>query len=111
MKARNLLLVDAVGTLDECRFTYKGMPVSKEIAKIYYCNTDCYKDVELAKKQDRLNWRTKVRSNPPPLLKELAESILFIYKAFTNQLTEREWFFTPALAEVLERVFSKRENL
>ncbi len=26
---RNLILVDAIGTLDECRFTYEGIPVSK----------------------------------------------------------------------------------
>jgi len=29
---RNLIVVDVLGTLDECRFTFEGMPVSKEIA-------------------------------------------------------------------------------
>jgi hypothetical protein len=35
-------VVDVVGTLDECRFTftYEGLHVSKEIARIYYRRTE-----------------------------------------------------------------------
>ena len=29
---RKLMVVDVVGTLDECRFTYEGVHVSKEVA-------------------------------------------------------------------------------
>jgi len=54
---RNIMLVDALGTLDECRFTFEGIPVSKEIARIYYRKTDWYKEVEEAKKKDRFNWK------------------------------------------------------
>ncbi|MEO0260619.1 MAG: phosphoribosylaminoimidazolesuccinocarboxamide synthase, partial [candidate division WOR-3 bacterium] len=46
---RNIILVDAVGTLDECRFTYKNIPVSKEIARIYYRKSSWFKEVEEAK--------------------------------------------------------------
>ncbi|MBU4483902.1 phosphoribosylaminoimidazolesuccinocarboxamide synthase, partial [bacterium] len=37
---RSLMLVDVLGTLDECRFTYNELPVSKEIARIYYRDTE-----------------------------------------------------------------------
>jgi len=100
-KERNLILVDALGTLDECRFTYEGVQVSKEIARIYYRKTSWYKDVEFAKRQDRHNWKALVKSSPPPLPKELTNSISIVYKAYTNELTGRIWFDAPALKEVL----------
>lgn len=98
---KNLILVDALGTLDESRFTYQGLPVSKEIARIYYRRTSWYKDVTLAKKQDRLNWKAFVKTSPPSLPKKLVDSISLIYKAYTNELTKRKWFDTPTLQEVL----------
>ncbi len=101
---RNLVLADAVGTLDECRFTYQGLPVSKEIARIYYRKTSWYKDVELAKNQDRFNWKRLVKSSPSPLPEDLARSITLIYKAYTNELTKREWFDAPPLQEVLKTI-------
>ena len=100
-KERNLILVDALGTLDECRFTYEGVQVSKETARIYYRKTSWYKDVEFAKRQDRHNWKALVKSSPPPLPKELTNSISIVYKAYTNELTGRIWFDAPALKEVL----------
>lgn len=103
-KERNLILVDALGTLDECRFTYQGLPVSKEIARIYYRKTDWYEDVELAKNQDRLNWKTLVKSSPSHLPEDLASSISQIYMAYTNELTERKWFDVPLLQEVLNKI-------
>ena len=50
---RRLVVVDVLGTLDECRFTYDGLPVSKELARIYYRNTEWYTAVNEAKKKDR----------------------------------------------------------
>ncbi|MHC1611046.1 MAG: phosphoribosylaminoimidazolesuccinocarboxamide synthase [Candidatus Methanospirareceae archaeon] len=101
---RNLIVVDALGTLDECRFTYQGLPVSKEIARIYYRKTSWYRDVELAKDQERLNWKHLVKSSPPPLPEELASSISQVYMAYTNELTRRKWFDAPSLQEVLNTV-------
>jgi len=101
---RNMVLVDALGTLDECRFTYEGLPVSKEIARIFYRKTDWYKDVEEAKRRDKISWKNFVKSSPFPLPKELAKSISLIYKAYTNELTGREWFDSPPLKEVLESI-------
>ncbi|MCX7996055.1 MAG: phosphoribosylaminoimidazolesuccinocarboxamide synthase, partial [candidate division WOR-3 bacterium] len=84
---RNYVLVDALGTLDECRFTFEGMPVSKEIARIYYRKTDWFKEVEEAKKKDRVNWKSIVKSQPPKLPEELFVAISQVYQAYTNELT------------------------
>lgn len=98
---RNIILVDALGTLDECRFTFNGLPVSKEITRIYYRKTHWYKDVENAKKKDIVNWKNEVKTSPPSLPAELANSISLLYKAYTNELTGKQWFTAPPLVEVL----------
>ncbi|MGC8962202.1 MAG: phosphoribosylaminoimidazolesuccinocarboxamide synthase, partial [Candidatus Bathyarchaeia archaeon] len=100
---RNLILVDAVGTLDECRFTCEGLPVSKEVARIFYRKTEWYRRVEEAKKRDRVNWKALV-SAPPPMPAELVDLISSLYKAYTNELTCRKWFDTPPLKETVHRI-------
>uniref|UniRef100_A0A7V1EIE1 Phosphoribosylaminoimidazole-succinocarboxamide synthase n=1 Tax=candidate division WOR-3 bacterium TaxID=2052148 RepID=A0A7V1EIE1_UNCW3 len=104
---RKFVLVDAIGTLDECRFTYDGMPVSKEIARIYYRTTDWFKDVESAKRQDRVNWKKIVKSAPPKLPEELYEAISLIYQSYANELTNKRWFDVPELREILTRIIHK----
>lgn len=98
---RNLLLVDVLGTPDECRFTFEGIPVSKEVARIFYRNTPWFKELEEAKKKDRVRWKELVRSTPPPLPHRLFESISLLYQAFCNEITERNWFKTPSLEDIL----------
>lgn len=98
---RNLVLVDALGTLDECRFTFEGFPVSKEIARIHYRKTDWFKDVEKAKKISAVNWKSLVKSSPPPLPEELLTSISLVYTAYANQVTGRRFFDAPPLEEPL----------
>ncbi|MGQ9618297.1 MAG: phosphoribosylaminoimidazolesuccinocarboxamide synthase [Candidatus Aminicenantia bacterium] len=101
---RNIILVDALGTLDECRFTYGGIPVSKEIARIFYRKTDWFKSVEEAKKIDKINWKKFVKSVPPSLPDELSQSISLVYQAYANELTGREWFPAPSIKEILEKI-------
>lgn len=101
---RNILVVDAVGTLDECRFTYDGIPVSKEIARIYYRKTEWFKKVEEAKKKDKIEWKKYVDILPPPLPKELFILISNIYKSYSNELTKRKWFDVPPLKEILNEM-------
>ncbi|MGQ9816832.1 MAG: phosphoribosylaminoimidazolesuccinocarboxamide synthase [bacterium] len=101
---RNFILVDALGTLDECRFTYDGIPVSKEIARIYYRHTDWFKEVEMAKQKDRVNWKGIVKGPPPQLPGELCEAISLIYQAYANELTKKQWFDVPPLKEILSRI-------
>jgi phosphoribosylaminoimidazole-succinocarboxamide synthase len=102
---RNLLLVDVLGTLDECRFTFKGMPISKEITRLYYRETSWFKELVEVKKRDKLNWRDKVNLSPPPLPARLKELISMAYCAFVNEITGRVWFSEiPAMKEILEEI-------
>jgi phosphoribosylaminoimidazole-succinocarboxamide synthase len=102
---RNLLLVDVLGTLDECRFTFNGIPVSKEIARIFYRKTSWYQEISAVKKKDELNWKNKVNLTPPPLPSDLRELITIAYCAFTNEITGRKWFKNiPSMQKVLEEI-------
>ena len=102
---RRLMLVDVLGTLDECRFTLDGFPVSKEIARIYYRDTAWSQAVEEAKKEDRQHWKNICRLNPEPLPPGLKLLVSQIYCACTNEITEHEWFKdVPPVKEVLKEL-------
>lgn len=101
---RNLMLVDVLGTPDECRFTFEDMPVSKEVARIFYRNTDWCKEVEEAKKKDRVGWKKLVRATPPSLPNRLEELISLLYQACCNEITRKRWFATPPLKEILPEI-------
>ena len=102
---RKLVVVDVLGTLDECRFTFKGMSISKEIARLYYRKTLWYQEVLKAKKENIYNWKNKVKSEPPPLPPRLKELISMAYCAFANEITGRLWFpKIPTIKEILEEI-------
>lgn len=102
---RRLMVIDVLGILDECRFTYNGLPVSKEIARIYYRNTEWYLAVEEAKKRDRQRWKETCRLSPQPLPERLKQAILQIYCACTNEITQKAWFGDmPSLKEILKEI-------
>ncbi len=104
---RRLMVVDVVGTLDECRFTYKGLHVSKEIARQYYRKTRWYKDVEEAKKiaetKGTADWKTLCKSKPPKLDPQLKTIISQMYVATTNEITKHKIFDAPPLAQVIKK--------
>ena len=104
---RKLMVVDVVGTLDECRFTYEGFHVSKEIARQFYKKSTWYADVEEAKKaaeaEGVTDWRTLCKSQPPKLDPQLKTIISDMYMAAANELTGRKMFNVPALAEVINK--------
>lgn len=102
---QNIVLVDVLGTLDECRFTYQGMPVSKEIARLYYRKSKWYQDVVKAKGKNPANWKQMVENEPEPLPPRFKLSLSNVYCAFTNELTGKEWFQgIPSLNKVLEEI-------
>ena len=101
---RELMVVDALGTLDESRFTFNGMTFSKEIARQYYRGTKWAEDIERAKQKDRLNWKENVELEPPALPEEFARSISAVYKAYANQLTSRKWFDAPSIEEIMDKI-------
>jgi phosphoribosylaminoimidazole-succinocarboxamide synthase len=101
------MVVDVVGTLDECRFTLDGFHVSKEIARQFYRKTQWYRDVEEAKKTAEArgvkDWKTLCRSQPPPLDPQLKAIIGEMYMAAANEMTGRRLFDVPKMAETVEK--------
>jgi phosphoribosylaminoimidazole-succinocarboxamide synthase len=104
---RKLMVVDVVGTLDECRFTYNGLHVSKEIARQFYRKTGWFKDVEEAKREAETegvqDWKKQCRSKPPKLDPKLKTIISEMYLAASNALTQRRVFDVPSLADVVKK--------
>ncbi len=104
---RRLMVVDVVGTLDECRFTYNGVHVSKEIARQFYKKTGWYRDVEEAKKaaeaQGIKDWKALCKSQPPKLDVQLKTIISAMYMAAANELTARKLFDAPRLAGIIKK--------
>lgn len=107
---RNFMIVDVVGTLDECRFTYNGINLSKEVARQYYRKTDWYKEVERAKKQAKEkgieNWKSLCKIGPEKLPEQLKKNIENLYKSFANELTGKKFFNSPPLSEVISSLAS-----
>ena len=103
---RRLMVVDVVGTLDECRFTYNGLHVSKEIARQYYRETDWYKDLEKAKSkaitEGTEDWKRLVKIKPPKLDPILKNIISRMYLAAANEFTKKKIFTVPKLAEIVK---------
>jgi phosphoribosylaminoimidazole-succinocarboxamide synthase len=104
---RKLMTVDVVGTLDECRFTYDGMHVSKEVARQFYKKTNWYNDLEQAKKAAEAkgiqDWKALCKSQPPKLDAQLKAIISEMYMAAANEMTGRKLFDAPKLSEVIAK--------
>jgi phosphoribosylaminoimidazole-succinocarboxamide synthase len=102
---RQLMVVDVVGTLDECRFTHKSIPVSKEIARQYYRRTRWYQDMDEAKKKAEAkgvrDWKTLCKTQPPKLDQRLKTIIEEMYMATANEITGHEFFDIHSLAQAL----------
>jgi phosphoribosylaminoimidazole-succinocarboxamide synthase len=111
---RRLMVVDVVGTLDECRFTYEGLHVSKEIARQHYRKTEWAREVEEAKKKAKErgveDWKTLVRTKPPKLDPQLRKIISQMYLATANELTEKKMFAAQKLAKIVKE-YEKRQQL
>lgn len=103
---RQLMVVDVAGTLDECRFTYNGIHLSKEVARIYYRRTEWAKEVEEAKKKARetgiKDWKTMVKAKPPKLEPRLKTLISQMYMAAANEMTGKRFFDAPSLASIIK---------
>jgi phosphoribosylaminoimidazole-succinocarboxamide synthase len=104
---RKIMIVDVVGTLDECRFTYEGVHVSKEIARQYYKKTRWYTDLEQAKKEAEAegiqDWKGLCKSPPPKLDPQLKKIISEMYMAVANEMASRQLFDVPKLREIIAK--------
>ncbi len=95
---RDFMIVDAVGTPDECRFSLEGFEVSKEFLRSYYRKTDWYEKIKRFKGQER--WRELVGS-PPRLPENLKNAVSNLYKSLCNEIIGRRFFDTPKLEVVV----------
>lgn len=102
---RRVMIVDVVGTLDECRFSHRGIHVSKEVARHYYRKTHWYRDVEDAKKKAETegvkDWKRLCRTQPPRLDPSLKSIIEEMYMATANEITRHRFFDVQSLAQVI----------
>jgi phosphoribosylaminoimidazole-succinocarboxamide synthase len=102
---RKMMVVDVIGTLDECRFTYDGLHVSKEVARQFYKKTKWYKDLEDAKKRAKNqgieDWKSLCTSQPTQLDPTLKQIIRDMYASVANEFMERRIFDSPKLGEVI----------
>jgi phosphoribosylaminoimidazole-succinocarboxamide synthase len=105
--ARQPMVVDVIGTLDECRFTYEGLHVSKEIARQFYKKTKWYKDIEEAKEEARKkgveDWKTLCKSQPERLVPDLKNIIRNMYTSTANEFMGSKIFDSPKLADVMKQ--------
>ena len=98
----NIIVVDALGTLDECRFEYEGISLSKEILRKYYRKTEWYKEVVKAKEKDRKDWKPLVGIKPPHIPKELLNVVSRMYQSVANLISGRKFFNVPHLKELIK---------
>ena len=104
---RRLMVVDVAGTLDECRFTFDGLHVSKENARQFYRNTVWFRAVEEAKKKAEMegvkDWRKMCQPSPSKLDPSLKTILSEMYMAAANELTGRKLFDVQRLADVIKK--------
>jgi phosphoribosylaminoimidazole-succinocarboxamide synthase len=97
-----IIVVDVLGTPDECRFTYNGFHISKEFARRWYRKTEWFLELEKAKKEKGSAWKAHVRSRPPALPPEMKNLLSQMYLAVTNEITGKKFFVVPALSKIIE---------
>lgn len=101
---RQVIFVDVIGTPDECRFTWQGVQISKEVLRKHYRKTTWYERVQEAKKSDPIGWKELVASEPPHLPQELKRLVSEMYMSLCNFMTQREWFRVRDLPSVVREI-------
>ncbi len=98
---REVMVVDAVGTPDECRFSFEGIQISKEVLRKWYRKTEWFERLERVK--GKPNWR-ELAGEPPKLPKELLKVVSDMYKACCNEIIGRKFFEVERLKDVVKRL-------
>ena len=98
---RELMIVDALGTPDECRFSFNGIEMSKEVLRRYYRNSDWFRRIEKGKEEE--GWR-KIVGRPPKLSEELKKAVEEMYMSACNEITGRRFFDSPSLKHVMKKI-------
>jgi len=102
-----IIVVDVFGTPDECRFSYQGIQLSKEILRQYYMKTSWYEEVKKAKekaKNDGVEDWQQFCPEPGLLPLELIEITSTVYESIANAFSRKKIFIgIPDLAESAEK--------
>ena len=98
---RRLMVVDTIGTPDECRFNFEGVQISKEVLRNYYRRTEWYRKVEALKGQPE--WRKAV-GIPPRLPDELKQAVSEMYMSCCNEITGIRFFDVDGLKDVVKKL-------
>ena len=101
-----IIVCDTVGTLDEDRFGFQGIQISKQILRNAYLKTQWYKDLEEAKKKvgREGDLQEICKSKPEPLLRQFVELASQTYQSACNQYTGEKIFGVPSLAELTKKL-------
>ncbi len=98
---REFMVVDSLGTPDECRFSFNGIEMSKEVLRRYYRKTDWYRRVEEVRGGE--DWQ-KIAGKPQRLPEELKRTVEEMYMSTCNEITGRKFFDSPPLSDVIVRI-------
>jgi phosphoribosylaminoimidazole-succinocarboxamide synthase len=104
---RKLILVDVFGTLDENRFLFNGIHVSKQIARDYYSKTSWIKELSEAKQKNlpKDEWPA-----PPELPSRLLELISEIYLSAAQEWIQENFASARPLKKVVEEYKELKEK-
>ncbi|MEI8068142.1 MAG: phosphoribosylaminoimidazolesuccinocarboxamide synthase [Candidatus Shapirobacteria bacterium] len=117
--AGEFMIVDVACTLDECRFAYNGVQVSKDILRDFYKTTEWKEDIERAKKlaEETKNpdWKSLCTLEPESLPEDLLEVVSDIYMATSNAMNYaingKELFEAPSLETAAQAYFAWKEKI
>ena len=97
----SIMVVDVLGTPDECRFLADGFHISKEICRRWYRKTDWAKETDKAKKERGDDWKEHVKTPPPHLPPEMKTLVSQMYMAVTNEISGKKLFDVPGLKKII----------
>lgn len=96
---RELILVDVCGTLDENRFLFEGVHISKQILRDYYKTLPWYGIIEKEKTEGKSKGLFTV---PPNLPEELIQITANMYKSVCEAWTGKKIWKAPEIDETME---------
>jgi phosphoribosylaminoimidazole-succinocarboxamide synthase len=99
-----IMVVDALGTLDECRFLFNDVALSKEILRKHYRKSKWYKKVKKAKEKNEKDWKSLVKVQPEPLPVELKNVVSQMYQSVANLISEKEFFDVLSLDKIVKKL-------
>lgn len=100
----DIMVVDVLGTPDECRFLFEGFHISKEITRRWYRDTEWAAEAEKAKKEHAGDWKQHVKAAPPALPPEMKQKISEMYMAVANSITGKTLFSVPSLDSIIGKL-------